>query len=245
MVEAFGFTGKCSDWVASLDEACEALLAEATGVVAVGNVTATGPALSKQMFRVGTLMLFDGGFEIWHRNAVMQGELDGRLVTLETEVIEGCTYGRHEQLVEWCVFGSDDAPLVNVMIRPGGDLETDRVDAALHAWMRHQRLPVSAPLAEASSEAGSARFSRMRDLAMGRVETTTDLASAAAGQVRARTKETVDTLTLREFRDAIDAAMGQVVEVIAVHEAEISRLQQRERELTEELAALKQSGASS
>lgn len=57
-----------------------------------------------------------------------------------------------------------------------------------------------------------------------RVATTAKTAADAAGRSISKGAATV---SLRDYRQSMEAAMAQVVEVIAAHEAEIARLRQR------------------
>lgn len=64
------------------------------------------------------------------------------------------------------------------------------------------------------------------------------MTEAAADRARTVLSATSDKITLSDFREATTETMGKIVEVLAVHEAEISRLQQENEKLAAQLRRL-------
>lgn len=209
----FGSAG--DDWVTGVDAALAAFLPEADDPIAVANATASGPAMSKGMFRAGVVILFDGGLEVWHRSAVLEQEDEGRFARVPSASIPHAKVGRRERRVECVLDDPDGEMLLSFYTFADDEAEARSVEEALTAWL------VRESVAHGEHE----------------IRTLSDVASSAVGGVRERATQTVDTLTLKEFRDDVEAAMGKFVEVLSVHEAEISRLQQRVDELTAALEA--------
>lgn len=189
-----------------------------TVVTVVANATADGPAISKNMWRSGVLVLLPERLEVWRRSAVLAGEPEGRLGKVSLSQVARASLGRRDAVVRLQLQDEHGQELLSVTVTPVDPDEAARAEDALGEWLAGAQVSLD-PLEFA---------------------TLGDAATKTFGKVRDRARGTVDTLTLQEFRDAMDAAMGQVVEVLSVHEAEISHLQQREHDLTARLESLEQ-----
>jgi hypothetical protein len=216
-IEKHGFVGAAAAWDARLDAALERFLPDETGLIAIAGATAHGPTMQKVMVRSGVLILFDGGLELWHRSVLSGLDPAGRYATASTGAAAACALGRRDTIVELSLLDPEGEATLSITVRAGSEMHAIAIERAIQRWLEHEELTPD-------------------ELA---ISTLVDAANATAQRVRQRAKGTVDTVTLREFRETIDAAMSQVVEVLAVHEAEISQLRRREQELTAELEALR------
>jgi hypothetical protein len=148
-VERVAFTGAAEAWLPRLEATCRTFVADRTGVVAVGNVTAAGPAISTPLTRAGLLVLFDGGLEVWHRLAVLDQDPVHRYARLDSnsltvaEVVEG------GEQVELQLAGPSGLLLL-VVVRPG-TAALGEATAALRRWVaREQRAAATAAAPTAS-----------------------------------------------------------------------------------------------
>lgn len=232
-VRAIAFEGSHAGWEEAVGSACDRWLSDHRSVTAVAGVTATGRAMRKAVMLPGVAVLHPGGLEVWHRSAFLKGSEAGRHCQLRSEDVAACGIGRQNGRVELAVTDDAGQSLVTLAFTAAEEGQGTVVESALRGWARREGLPTEDIAIRTLRDKAAAAVDEARDLAQGplRERTTT-----AVGNVRERAQGTVDTLTLREFREQMDAAMGQVVEVLTVHEAEIARLQQRVAELSEELA---------
>lgn len=152
-VERVAFTGAAEAWLPRLDATCRTFVSDRTGIVAVGNVTAAGPAMAAPLTRAGLLVLFDGGLEVWHRLAVLDQDPAHRYARVETTAISVAEVVEGREQVELQLAGPTGL-LLHVVVRPG-TTALGAATAALRRWVaREQR----------ATTAGAARGAPVRAL---------------------------------------------------------------------------------
>jgi hypothetical protein len=148
-VERVAFTGAAEAWLPRLDATCRTFLADRTGNVAVGNVTAEGPAMPTPLTRAGLLLLFDGGLEVWHRLAVLDQDPVHRLLRVDSAAVTVAEVVEDREQVQ-LQLAAPTGLLVAVTVRPG-TAALPAATAALRRWVAREQRVAAADVARSGS----------------------------------------------------------------------------------------------
>jgi hypothetical protein len=157
----------------------------------------SGSILRKGMWRPGVLVLTDERVRVWHRSA---------LVERTTELHDyGSVAAESVDVIE--VAKTDDGKRADIrFLKSGGDTLLSvgyQVDvhadiaAAVQRWAEEHHIPQRGAEIERLSQ-----------------------------KARKRGQATLDTITLRDYREEAEAVIERIVEVLTAHEAELLRLRQ-------------------
>lgn len=221
-MEVFGFDNDLwRDKRAQLDSAISRLPTDERAELVIVGLNVAGSRMNKIMFLPGLLVVTGRHLRVWHRDVLDPDKSHGD----DLAVVPVGDVDRLE-------IADEDGKVQVRLLDASGDrlLATGFDDEAL--------APVVDWFREWATSAGLA-------IDEGSVETLGKMArefgESATGWVKERTSDTLDTLTLKEYREETESLLAQIVQVLTAHEAEIRRLRDREAELTEQLEELHRS----